>query len=462
MKLYTKIITFCVLTVIVALSAMAGKKARKLPVGAYIKSAKIAIISGDIERYPEAIAMLDSLFMYYGPDAEALNWMAQINVDYIEKTADPRKKKPYVEKMVAYFDSLSLCCNNKEIKKKYRKNCKKYIEQADATRDNYWRIFYNQGVEQLTAMGELQAEIAKADDSATRAIFEKNLQANGDSCIANMELAIIVDPQNHQTYIGIGSAYDKLNNPEKALEWQIIGLEKAPDENKPDMALSIGYTYINMNKYCDAIPYLKTYLEANPQDTTWLYNLSICYNNCGQYDEAMKVYQQILTLNPGHMKVLTGIGRYFNDQARKAADSSRVYQNAGDTDKVKHWRAESDRFFDSSHVYFKRAFQSDPNDEFVADMYGLVSSLRQKYEDAAEGYAQLCAIRPDNAEYWTYLGDTQIRLSRFDEAIKSYEKSVELDPNKVGVWEKLAELYQNQKMKQKEAAARKKIAEMKP
>lgn len=452
-------------------------ESRKLTVGAYITSAKIAIISGKIERYPEAIAMLDSLFIHYGPHAEGLNWMGQINIDYVEKTASPVEKKKYIERMVVYFDSLHMCCDNQEIKKKYRKNCDKYILSSDSIRVKYWREFYNAGVEQLTVMSELQEEIDEAEDSTSRSYLEANLKANMDSCVANMELAITIDPTNHKTYIGIGSAYDKGGDPDEALRWQEIGLERVPEDTiivdsitgdtiktvstMASMSLSIGYTYINMDKFCEAIPYLQRYL-ADTNDVVWLYNLSICHNNCDQYEEAMAVYHNVLELNPNHMKVLTGVGRYFNDQGRRASDSARVYREADDDAGSDSWIAKRDEAFDSSRTYFKRAFQTDPTDEFVADMYALISALRSDYEDAAEGYSKLTELQPDNADYWTYLGDIQVRLNDFDQAIQSYEKSVSLRPDNADIWEQLADLYQNQKMPAKESEARKKVKELKP
>ena len=99
-------------------SAWAGKKGRKLSVGAYLKTAKIEILSADLKRYEYAIAMLDSLFMHYGPHAEGLYLMGQIMVDHIDRTSGLTEKAPYLETMVAYFDSLRIWCADKEIKKR--------------------------------------------------------------------------------------------------------------------------------------------------------------------------------------------------------------------------------------------------------------------------------------------------------------------------------------------------------
>lgn len=461
MKQLVRSIVIVVLTTLVAGSALSGKKARKLPLDAYIKSAKIDIISGELDRYPEAIAMLDSLFMHYGPHAEALHWMGQINVDYIEKSASPMEKKPHIDKMVAYFDSLHQCCDNEEIKKKYRKNCKNYIKHADSITVKYWREFYNAGVEQLTVMNEISDEIELAEDSASRSYLEANLQANMDSCVANLELAITIDPTNHQTYIGIGSAYEKAGNHDKALEWQEIGLEKSPDSVKASMSLSIGYTYINMDRYCDAIPHLKNYLADSTTDTTWMYNLSICYNNCGYYDSALAIYSAILQISPNHDKVLSGVGRYHNELARRYSDSANFYSDKGDESLKQEWLARKDEAFDSSYTYYKRAFKSNPDDEFVADQFALIAALTERFEDAAEGYARIAELRPTDPDNWTYLGDVSVSLKRFTEAIAAYEKAVEFQPDEADLWQQLADLYQNEGMNKKEAEARAKLKALK-
>ena len=54
-------------------------EARKLPAGTYLTSAKINVIE---DRPEDAVAMLDSLFLFYGPHAQGLELMAQILVDF--------------------------------------------------------------------------------------------------------------------------------------------------------------------------------------------------------------------------------------------------------------------------------------------------------------------------------------------------------------------------------------------
>ena len=106
---------FLVLIVTLRIAASSGVAQRKLPAKAYLTSAKIDVIEG---RPQEAIALLDSLFMNYGPVSEGLGLMGQIMVDFVSATPTAHAKAPYVEKMVAYFDSLRMCCGNEKIDKK--------------------------------------------------------------------------------------------------------------------------------------------------------------------------------------------------------------------------------------------------------------------------------------------------------------------------------------------------------
>ncbi len=60
------IIAVCLGAVLTGSTMAQRGQARKLPLGTYIKSAKIEMVSLDPERYKFAEAFLDSLFRHYG------------------------------------------------------------------------------------------------------------------------------------------------------------------------------------------------------------------------------------------------------------------------------------------------------------------------------------------------------------------------------------------------------------
>ncbi len=458
MRLTFKIALLSALVMVLSASLVVGKKARKLPADAYVKSAKIEILSGDIERYRTAVAMLDSLFMHYGPHAEALNLMAAIYVDYTDKEPDPVTKFTYIEKLVAYHDSLRATCDNKDIKKKYRKDCKKLTVKADSTEVKYWREFYNAGIEQLNYAQELSQQLETVTDSITREFSETSLHANIDSCIANMFLAITVDPSKSDPYLACGSAYEYAKNYDSAIVWLTKGLDKVDD--RKTLVLQIAYDYIRMDKYAEAIPFFREYVELAPDDATTMYNLSICYNNNKMFDSAVVVYHKILAVEPENTEVITSVGRYFNQLARFASDSATLYRGQENAEAADMWRGKQQDAFDSSRTYFRRVFDLKPDDAFAAEEYGIVEAIRGSYEDAAVAFERATNLAPARAENWTWLGDCYLNLKKFKEAIPAYEKVVELDPAKREIWERLRDLYKETGDKTKAAAAEKKLTEL--
>ncbi|NOY88296.1 MAG: hypothetical protein GXO93_02755, partial [FCB group bacterium] len=348
MKKASKLTIIALSLLFLTTSAFAGRKARKLPLGAYIKSAKIEILSGDLSRYPNAIAMLDSLFLYYGPEAEALHLMGQMMVDYIDKTSDLKAKKIYVEKLVAYDDSLHQCCANKKIKRKYKKNCKQYIALADSVEVKYWRQFYNDGINQIKTIENLQKNIAEETDSSIIAGYKNDIKANKDSSDFNLQLAITINKEDGRAYVGLATLYEKFNDFKTANEWLKKALGKTKDYT--NLLLSIAYNTIRMDNYCDAIPYLREYVDSNATDTLTMANLAICYNNCKFYDSALAINQRILSVNPKSTNALTSIGRFYNQLARFASDSAGYYQKQNDEKQSKLWRDKRNIAFDSSLV----------------------------------------------------------------------------------------------------------------
>ncbi|MEA2030130.1 MAG: tetratricopeptide repeat protein [candidate division Zixibacteria bacterium] len=437
----------------VAGQAEAGR--RKKNVGAYISGAKIAIVGG---RFEEALALLDTLAQVYGPHAEGLSRTSQVYVDIIDSKSGTEKKKPFVEKFVSYVDSLRMCCENEDIDENYRDDCDEYLTLADSTKVNYWRQFYNLGVEQLNKIGQLVKDLENETDSSYLDYIENSIQANIDSVKGNMTLAILIDPADYRPYIAIGNAYEYKGNFEKAAEWMFKGLEKA--EDRSPLLLPIAYNYIKQNDYESAIPFFVEHCEANPSDEGSLMNLSICYNNSGILDSAMAVYRKILKVNPDNIDALSYSGRYFLIKAQNISDSAKHYRSIDDTEEAKKWDANRTEAFDSAQVYFKQAFQLQPDNKSIAEQYSFVSALIEDFKSAVEGSEKVAELDPDNVENWTSLGDYHLQLKSYKGAIRAYENVVRLKPDRVQIWENLVALYNEVGDVTKKAEAEAKIKEL--
>lgn len=452
----------CGLVLLVA-SLMAGTvlgqaKVRKLPESAYIKSAKIAIDygeSGSVEQFASADAMLDSLFMFYGPLAEGLFLKARIQKDLLDKASNLKVKREHVIKMAAYRDSLKLCCASPTIKPKYKDGCDKFQPTIDSLIVLNWRIFFNESVAQSNRVDEAAKSLETETDSTAKDFTQKKLDATIDSCIDNLTLAIILDSSDFRPYVALGNLYQQKKDFAEASKWMNKAVPMAQEKDRPPLLIQMAYNYIQQNQYCEAIPYFKQYLTLTPSDTTNLFNLAVCYNNCKLFDSAQQVYHQVLQLDPNNSGALVGIGRFFNEKAIQASDSVKVYASASDQTDAKKWEAAQSRAFDSSHVYFKKAFESNNNDDFAAEEYGAVAYNKGVYSEAIVPFKQLTEKHPENADFWTSLGDCYLNLKQFKEATAAYEKVVEIDPSNRQIWQRLSDLYRDTSQPAKQAEAEK-------
>jgi tetratricopeptide (TPR) repeat protein len=428
--------------------------ARKLPAGTYLTSAKINVIEN---RPEDAVALLDSLFMFYGPHDQGLGLMAQIMVDYIESKTTAEEKAPYVEKMVAYFDSLRMCCDNKDIKKGYRKKCKDLIINADSTAVKYWREFYNRGIEQMTSVEELFNEKSSFSDSASLEYYNTSIAAKADSSIANMNLAIAIDPADQRPYVVIGTVFEKQGKYEESIEWLQKGL--AQTEDSSSLLLSIAYAYINIDEYCKAAPFFARYLRIDPTDLSNATNLTICYIRCDMMDSAKTVYLNMLEVDSVNPNALVGLGDYYRNRAGlKMKESAEMTDK--NPDEAINMREQSNYLFDTSATYYERLIATNPDSILGYEEYGLISYIRERYDVAAKAYTKLTEMEPENIEHWISLGDCYLVLKQFKESATAYEKVVELDKDKKSIWERLSELYIETGEKNKKAQADKEIARL--
>jgi len=407
--------------------------------------------------------------MYYGPNAEALFLLSQMQVDYMENQANPNAKLPYVKKMVALVDSLHACCDNEEIDKKNRKDCDVHTSAADSIKVKYWREFYNAGIAQVNEMVDMNQEKAQTTDSTQIAFYDEKIQAKFDTCVANMEIAMAIDPAQNRSYIGLGSAYQEAGQTEKAVEWKTKGLEAATSSTDSSaLEFSIGYDYIKIGQYCEAVPFLEPYINSelaklnnDPSaaiDTVTMFNLTICYNNCGQYEDALNTYHKMLTLDPANLDALNGIGRYYNQMGQNAGNA--MSEAGDDAAKVTEYKAERDRLLDSAKVYFGKVFDVDPSELVATEMFAVLSAIDLDFESAAKAFDELTKLQPTNPDHWVALGDCYLNLDQFDNSITAYEKAVELQPTKRDLWEQLEGLYKQVNNKEKAAEVAKKLKEL--
>lgn len=456
MKLTVRLVLVgCLMAFLV--SPVAAQKGRKLPAKAYLQSAKIEILgyaeSKDKSRIVLAQAMLDSLLMNYGPHSEGYYWYTQIKWDLSAEKSSLKERLPIVKEAVALADSLKWTCGNDKIDKKNREKCSEFDVQMDSIRIAQWRDYYNAGIGQMKEV-EQQMEAVKVEkDSAALAYFQTRLDAITDSCQDNMAIATVIDSTDARPFVALATVNEKTGKFDKAIDYLKRAMPFAEDRSQ--ILISIAYDYVQMNNYCDAIPWFRQWIDtmtSKPQVMqdpnnrasviSTAQNLAICYNNCKEYDSAYTLFKRVLTFDPQNVDALVGASRYQQYRGREAGDSSKASRDNSNEAGSKSWQQIRDQRFDSARVFLKQAFELAKDKPAIAAEYGLMAAILQKYDEAKIAFSRATELAPDDADHWVSLGDCDVSLKDWKGAAAAYEHVVQLRPDNKPVWERLGDLYQ--------------------
>jgi tetratricopeptide (TPR) repeat protein len=364
-----------------------------------------------------------------------------------------------IDTVVAYFDSTQMFCDDESINEKDRKHCykgDKYIKKMEDLRLDTWEKSYNDGVEFLSQYDTVVAwqKAAPTEDSA-KALDSIKLVAYNLSK-DNFETALLVKPRNPRTYDGLAVLLEREQNHHDAIDLYMKAIdimgETAPIVSK------IAYAYIYIPEWQKAIEWFEKYSELEPEDVNALINLSVAYNNIGDFEKWYDYTVRVLELQPENTQFLFNAGQYWFMEMQNTADKmSEVTDSTPDAETI---RAELETKIDECKAnavkYFENTIKIDHQDVDALKRLGILYLLHQENQKAATVLENFVAIDSTDNDVLDFLGRAYINMPDYKSAIRPYELMVANDPGNKDAWERLAELYPLNDMKDKaeEAAAK--------
>ncbi|MCY4374761.1 MAG: tetratricopeptide repeat protein, partial [Spirochaetaceae bacterium] len=155
-----------------------------------------------------------------------------------------------------------------------------------------------------------------------------------------------------------------------------------------------------------------------------------------RYEEALDAYRAVLAIDAEHAPALAGIGvtlfllqRY--EEALQALGQATAAQPdlpaVGALYRLMG-RAAQELGRPSAPEHFERALQVDPRDADAIDRLAKVRFEQRRYEEALALYRQLAEIA-DDAQTLANVGATLYHLGRSEDALRSFERALALDPD---------------------------------
>jgi tetratricopeptide (TPR) repeat protein len=170
------------------------------------------------------------------------------------------------------------------------------------------------------------------------------------------------------------------------------------------------------------------------------YRRANAYSEKGNYDQAIRDYDQAIRLNPGHAIAFSNRGATYarnGDYDRAIQDYNHAirlnpkhadsFSNRG----VAYWRKED---YERAIQDYDQAIRLNP--KHITAWYNRGNAYRRKgdSERAIQDYDQAIRLNPEYASAFSNRGIAYARKGNYDRAIQDYDQAIRLNPNYVNAF----------------------------
>ena len=166
-------------------------------------------------------------------------------------------------------------------------------------------------------------------------------------------------------------------------------------------AMILGVQHQQKSNFEEAKKIYQNILKIYPNQATVANNLGLVFVGLEEYQEAKACYERAIELDPNHPDANNNLGTLFRRH--------KEYQKAKSC--------------------FEKAIQSKPDYTTAHNNLGSLLNQLGDFEKAKSCYKKAIELNPNNATSYNNLGSVFAGLKKHQEAKVCYEKAIELDPN---------------------------------
>ena len=211
---------------------------------------------------------------------------------------------------------------------------------------------------------------------------------------------IALNPQARNAHLNLGVVLYNQGRHAEALDATRVEVEQCPDCVKAHVLL--GAILNALGRFEEAETHLRRALALNPQDVDAFRRLTEALMIQGRYEEVIDVLAQA-ALDPAspqaaELHVLMGQAAQANRQPEAAAE------------------------------YYMHTLEIDPHHAEALHWLATLRAEQQRYDEMLELLQRLIDIDPSDAAIHSNIGIALFYLGRNDEALKSFDRALTLDP----------------------------------
>lgn len=172
---------------------------------------------------------------------------------------------------------------------------------------------------------DIQKRTPKIAEELCKKGFSFSIKGEFKNALNYYQEATEKSPDDSVAWYGLGSCYDGLKQPEKAIAAykQVIRI----NPKNPDSHYHLGRYYLKLERYQEAIQAYNQAISIDPDYIAAHFDLGVVYGEMKAYEKGERAFQQVLRIHPGHVSTHYFMGLIYNRMGRNE-DAVRSYQNA--------------------------------------------------------------------------------------------------------------------------------------
>ena len=251
------------------------------------------------------------------------------------------------------------------------------------------------------------------------------------------------NPEARSAHFNLSIHLARAGRPEEALAAARMAVENRPDQAR-DLAI-LGSALIRMERFVEAEEVLRRALEIDPGHKNSRSKLAYMLGVQGRHQEALEAYRAMIEIDSNYAQahayigdILVQLHRYAEavEPLRKALTLINAAPSLtadlptpGFVHELLGTALRELGRPQAGEAHFRRALQLKPRDLDELEQLARSHFSGKRYRQALELYRTLLENHPDEAATHADIGATLYYLDRTDEAIRSLERALALDPS---------------------------------
>jgi tetratricopeptide (TPR) repeat protein len=276
-----------------------------------------------------------------------------------------------------------------------------------------------------------------------------------------------MDGSNYELHLAKGIALNLTGKYTESLPVFESAISLCTD-NKEEVAYNIAQSFIQTGRFAQAIHYLQVAYDLNPENVLVLYDLAYVYEKIDLPEESLKYYKQYIDLDPFAEHVWNNLGLIYTgldnyELAMEAFDFAiainphyfSAYYNKADLC-VLH-----NHFDLAIEVYYNLLLQDNSNTKALSDLGNCLEETR-RFAEALKVYERAIEIAADCSDAWFGKGMVYFRQRKYRLSISSFRKAVALHAENSDYWFMLGEAFSKLRKFDQAIKAYSRAAELNP